>query len=82
MRDTCATDRLERAYCKVPQLGVTGFIIRTWQEFSSRRILVAELDDQILFIPTYMAGNFRNDESVNYDSVEQFLYFGGRRGDK
>lgn len=50
---------------------------------SLRRVLVVELDDQILFLPSYMAVNFRDDdkllEALNNDGVKRFLCFGGRR---
>lgn len=54
-------------------------------EGSLRRILVAELSDQILFLPSYMAVNFRDDDAllagVNNDGVKKFLCFHGERED-
>lgn len=53
---------------------------------SPRKTLVAELHDQILFLPSYMAANFQNDEklleSINNDGVKRFLHFGGQRDNK
>lgn len=50
---------------------------------SLERILLAELDDQVIFLPSYMAKNFKDDdklvEAVNNDGIKRFLCFGGRR---
>lgn len=55
-------------------------------EGSLQRILLAELENEIVFLPSYMAVKFNNDddkvEALNNDGVKRFLYFGGRRANK
>lgn len=53
---------------------------------SARRILMAELHDQVLFLLAYMALNFNDDDDlvdlVNNDGIKRYLCFEGRRPDK
>lgn len=53
---------------------------------SLKRILLAELEDQIIFLPSYMAINFKDDdklvEAINNDGIKRFLCFGGVRSEK
>lgn len=50
------------------------------------RILLVELEDQILFLPEYFARRFKDDDSkvdeLNNDGVKKFLHFGGSRPNK
>lgn len=52
-------------------------------ERSPRRIILIELEDQVLFLPPYMALKLRNDddllEKYNNDGIKRYLCFGGRR---
>lgn len=48
-----------------------------------KRVLLVELDNQVLFLPEYFATPFNDDDSkieeLNNDGVRKFLYFGGGR---
>lgn len=48
-----------------------------------KRNLVAELKDQILFLPAVIARNFLDDDvlldEINNDGVKRFLRFGGKK---
>lgn len=52
---------------------------------SMRRVLLAELHDQVLFLPAYMAFNFNDDDNLvnalNNDGIKRYLCFEGRRPD-
>lgn len=47
------------------------------------RLLLVELDDQILFLPEYFAAGLNdNDDKIdelNTDGIVKYLYFGGKR---
>lgn len=51
---------------------------------SMEKILVAELDDQILYLPEIFARKFKNDQSlvdaVNNDGIKRYLCFRGKTG--
>lgn len=51
-------------------------------EHSLKRILIAELDDQILFLPRNITTTFDDDDnkvaSANNDGIKRFLCFSGR----
>lgn len=51
------------------------------EEDSPKRVLLVELEDQILYLPAYFAVNFEDDDrkvdAVNKDGVRRFLCFKG-----
>lgn len=55
-------------------------------EGSLPRTLLVELEDQVLFLPSYMAVNFNNNETLieklNNSPSKKILCFEGRRVDK
>lgn len=52
-------------------------------ERSPRRIVLIELEEQVLFLPPYMALKLRDDDDIlegyNNDGIKRYLCFGGRR---
>lgn len=46
-------------------------------------VLLVELKDQVLFLPSYFAvsfqGNHERVEELNSDGIKKFLFFGGKR---
>lgn len=48
-----------------------------------KRILLVELEEEVLFLPEYFAVNFNDDEAkveeLNNDGITKYLYFGGKR---
>lgn len=52
-------------------------------EGSLKRNLIAELEDQIVFLPAIIARNFDDNddllEEINNDGIKRFLRFGGRK---
>lgn len=53
------------------------------REGSLKRVLLVELEDQVLFLPEYFARGFDDDDKkvkeLNTDGVKKFLHFGGKR---
>lgn len=47
------------------------------------RIILVELNDQVLFLPQYFARDFNDDDEkldkLNTDGIKKYLYFGGKR---
>lgn len=55
------------------------------EENSLKRVLLAEMEDQILFLPKSFAYNFQDDDrlikAVNTDGIKRFLCFRGASED-
>lgn len=47
------------------------------------RILMVELEDQVLFLPEYFSAGLNDDDAkiveLNSDGIVKYLYFGGKR---
>jgi len=50
---------------------------------SMRRVILVEIEDQVLFLPEYFAVSFKNQEEklseLNTDGVKKYLIFSGMR---
>lgn len=53
-------------------------------EGSLKRILLVELEDQVLFLPAYFAKSLQDDKAVAElnSGGKKYLYFGGKRSNK
>lgn len=53
------------------------------KENSLEEVLLVELKDQVLFLPSYFAVSFQDNhervEELNSDGIKKFLFFGGKR---
>lgn len=53
---------------------------------SSKKALMVELEDQVLFLPQYFFEQLQYDEQkveeLNNDGIRKYLYFGGERDNK
>lgn len=56
------------------------------RENSPRRVILVELQNQVTFLPQYMATNFRDDDQLvdelNNDGKKRFLCIDGHRPDE
>lgn len=68
---------------KIVKFKLVRNVYHEQSEGSSKRVILIELEDQILFLPQYFAVKFNNDakkvDELNNDGIVKYLYFGGKR---